>query len=87
MAMASASMLADELHKAIGDYRIAFADYHQNLYPEIIDRQKDARGLAGSFVPRNKLEIELSHFLLNAVFWPGFRTMFAKQIGARSIVK
>jgi 2-polyprenyl-6-methoxyphenol hydroxylase-like FAD-dependent oxidoreductase len=87
MGMAGAYLLADELHKADGDYEIAFPSYQQKLQPEIKRRQKDARGLAGSFVPRNNFEIKLSHFFLNAAFWPGFRSLFAKQIGARSLIK
>lgn len=87
MAMAGAYLLADELHKANGDYRIAFPAYQTNLKPEIEKRQKEARGLAGSFVPRNKFEIGLSHFFLNAAFLPGFSALFKKQIGSRSIIK
>jgi 2-polyprenyl-6-methoxyphenol hydroxylase-like FAD-dependent oxidoreductase len=87
MGMGGAYLLASELHKADGDYKTAFFTYQQTLKPEIDRRQKDARGLAGSFVPRNHFEIAISHFLLNAAFWPGFRSLFAKQIGARSIIK
>ncbi|MCC7190309.1 MAG: FAD-dependent monooxygenase [Anaerolineales bacterium] len=87
MAMAGAYLLADELHKANGDYRIAFPAYQAKLKPEIEKRQKEARGLAGSFVPRNKFEIGLSHFFLNAAFLPGFSALFKKQIGSRSIIK
>jgi len=87
MGMAGAYLLASELHKANGDYKIAFPAYQQALKPEIERRQKDARGLAGSFVPRNKFEIAISHFLLNAAFWPVFRSLFAKQIGVKSLVK
>jgi 2-polyprenyl-6-methoxyphenol hydroxylase-like FAD-dependent oxidoreductase len=87
MGMAGAYLLASELHKANGDYKIAFPAYQQTLKPEIERRQKDARGLAGSFVPRNKFEIAISHFLLNAAFWPVFRSLFAKQIGVKSLIK
>ncbi len=87
MGMAGAYLLASELHKAEGDYETGFLSYQQKLQPEIKRRQKDARGLAGSFVPRNELEVAISHFFLNAAFWPGFRSLFAKQIGARSIIK
>jgi 2-polyprenyl-6-methoxyphenol hydroxylase-like FAD-dependent oxidoreductase len=87
MGMAGAYLLASELHKANGDYKIAFPAYQQTLRPEIERRQKDARGLAGSFVPRNKFEIAISHFLLNAAFWPVFSSLFAKQIGAKSLIK
>lgn len=87
MGMAGAYLLADELHKADGDHRIAFPAYQTKLKPEIEKRQKEARGLAGSFVPRNKFEIGLSHFFLNAAFLPGFSSLFKKQIGSRSIIK
>jgi 2-polyprenyl-6-methoxyphenol hydroxylase-like FAD-dependent oxidoreductase len=87
MGMAGAYLLASELHNADGDYRAAFSAYQQTLKPEIDRRQKDARGLAGSFVPRNNLEVKVSHFFLNAAFWPGFRSLFAKQIGARSLIR
>jgi 2-polyprenyl-6-methoxyphenol hydroxylase-like FAD-dependent oxidoreductase len=87
MGMTGAYLLANELHKADGNYKIAFPAYQQSLQPEIEHRQKDARGLAGSFVPRNNFEIAMSHFLLNAAFWPIFRSLFAKQIGAKSIIK
>ena len=87
MGMAGAYLLADELRKADGDYKTAFPAYQQSLQPEIRRRQKDARGLAGSFVPRNRFEIAMSHFFLNAAFWPIFSSLFAKQIGAKSIIK
>ncbi len=87
MGMAGAYLLASELHKANGDYKTAFPAYQEMLKPEIERRQKDARGLAGSFVPRNKFEVAMSHFFLNAAFWPVFRSLFAKQIGAKSLIK
>ncbi len=87
MGMAGAYMLADELYKADGDYKIAFANYQQKLKPEIDQKQKDARGLAGSFVPANKFEIMMAHFFFSTLLLPGFGTLFAKQIGAKSIIK
>jgi len=87
MGMAGAYMLAEELYKVDGDYKTAFPSYQQKLQPEIERRQKDARGLAGSFVPRNKFEVGMTHFFLNAAFAPGFSTLFKNQIGAKSIIK
>ena len=87
MGMAGAYLLADELHKADGDYKIAFPAYQQRLKPEIDRRQKDARGLAGSFVPRNNFEITLAHLLFNLALLPGVSSLFAKQIGAKSLIK
>ena len=87
MGMAGAYLLADELHKADGDYKVAFPAYQQRLKPEIDRRQKNARGLAGSFVPRNNFEIAMAHLLFNVALLPGFSSLFAKQIGAKSLIK
>jgi 2-polyprenyl-6-methoxyphenol hydroxylase-like FAD-dependent oxidoreductase len=87
MGMAGAYLLADELRKAEGDHKLAFPAYQERLKPEVDRRQKDARGFAGSFIPESNFGIMISYFLLNAAFVPGFRTLFAKQIGARSIIK
>ena len=59
MGMAGAYLLADELYEAKGDYKVAFAAYQQRLKPEMDRRQKDARGLVRSFVPRNNFEIAM----------------------------
>jgi 2-polyprenyl-6-methoxyphenol hydroxylase-like FAD-dependent oxidoreductase len=87
MAMAGAYLLADELRQAEGDYRLAFPAYEEKLKPEIDRRQQEARNLTNTFVPRNRFEIAMSHFLLNAAFWPGISSLFAKQIGAKSLIK
>lgn len=87
MGMAGAYLLADELRTANGDYKAAFPAYQQRLKPEIDRRQKDARGLAGSFVPRNNFEIVMAHLLFNVALLPGLSSLFAKQIGAKSLIK
>lgn len=86
MAMAGAYLLADELYKASGNYNIACPTYQRKLQPEIIRRQRAARRLAGSFVPENHIAIAMTYVFLNAAFWPGFRSLFRNQIGARSII-
>lgn len=87
MGMTGAYLLADELHKADGDYEAAFPAYQQRLKPEIERRQKEARGLAGSFVPESNFAIMLTYLFLKAMFLPGFNLFFRNQIGARSIIK
>lgn len=87
MGMAGAYMLADELHKAEGNYKAAFPAYQQRLKPDIERKQKEARGLAGSFVPGNKFEVVMAHFFFNLALLPGFGALFAKQIGAKSLIK
>jgi len=86
MGMAGAYLLAEELHKAAGDHTVAFPAYQQRLKPEIDRRQKQARGLAGSFVPRNRFQIALAHLLFNVALLPGFSSLFTRQIGARSLI-
>jgi 2-polyprenyl-6-methoxyphenol hydroxylase-like FAD-dependent oxidoreductase len=87
MGMAGAYLLADELHKVEGDYKVAFPAYQQRLKPEIDRKQKEARGLAGSFVPRNNLEIAVAYLLFNAALLPGFSSLFARQIGAKTLIR
>ena len=87
MGMAGAYLLAEELHKAEGDYKVAFPAYQGRLKPEIDRKQKDARGLAGSFVPRNKLEVAIAYLFFNAALLPGFSSLFAKRIGAKTLIK
>jgi 2-polyprenyl-6-methoxyphenol hydroxylase-like FAD-dependent oxidoreductase len=87
LGMAGGYLLAEALHEAQGDYQTAFAAYEGKLRPEIERRQKDARGLAGSFLPHNRLEIELTYLMLKVAFWPGVGTLFARQIGVGSLVK
>jgi len=87
MAMAGAYLLANELQQANGDYRVAFPAYQNMLQPEIVRRQSEARNLASSFVPPNNFAVSLTYLLLNMAFWPGFRTLFANQIGAKSIIR
>jgi 2-polyprenyl-6-methoxyphenol hydroxylase-like FAD-dependent oxidoreductase len=86
MAMAGAYRLADELHRANGDYPSAFPAYQRRLQPEIVRRQAEARGLAKSFVPDNSFSIFVTHLILNVLFLPGFRSLFRNSIGAKSII-
>ncbi|HTS89892.1 MAG TPA: FAD-dependent monooxygenase [Gemmatimonadales bacterium] len=86
MGMAGGYLLAEELHRAGGDHKVAFPAYQRRLKPEIDRRQRQARGLAGSFVPRNRFEIAMTHLLFNVALLPGFSSLFARQIGARSLI-
>jgi 2-polyprenyl-6-methoxyphenol hydroxylase-like FAD-dependent oxidoreductase len=84
MAMAGAYILADELRQAEGDYQAAFKAYQARLEPEIDERQKNAQGLAASFVPDNEFALWIMHQYLKVAFWPGLRELFIRQVGARS---
>jgi 2-polyprenyl-6-methoxyphenol hydroxylase-like FAD-dependent oxidoreductase len=84
MGMAGVYLLAEELHQADGDYKVAFPAYQQKLKPEIDRRQEAARGLAGSFVPRNNFEISMAYLFFNLALLPRFSSLFAKQIERRA---
>jgi 2-polyprenyl-6-methoxyphenol hydroxylase-like FAD-dependent oxidoreductase len=87
MAMAGAYLLADELRRADGDYRIAFPVYQGRLRPAIEQRQSDARKLAQSFIPDSNLSIWLTTLFLKVAFLPGFRSIVLNQIGAGSVFR
>lgn len=87
MAMAGAYLLAHELQQAEGKYEIAFEAYQAKLKPEIDQRQKEAQKLAGSFVPNSQFSIRMMYLFLKFAFLPGFRSIFRRQIGAKSLIK
>ena len=87
MAMAGAYILATELSQANGDYQIAFPLYQEQLKPEIDRRQMQAKKLASSFVPDNKFSIWMTNLFSKVAFFPGFRSLFQRQIGATSVIK
>ena len=63
LAMTGAYVLAGELKKAGGDYRMAFRRYEELLRPFVLRKQVAAEKFAGSFAPRTKFGI----FLRNQV--------------------
>ena len=87
MAMAGAYVLATELEQANGDYQTAFPRYQTRMKPEIDQRQIEAQKLAKSFVPDSYLRIKLMGLFLKVAFLPGFKSIVARQIGAKSIIK
>jgi 2-polyprenyl-6-methoxyphenol hydroxylase-like FAD-dependent oxidoreductase len=86
MGMAGAYLLAEELRAAEGAYRVAYPKYQERLKPEIDRRQREARKLANSFVPRSWFAIGLIHLFVRLAFLPGFRSLFRRQIGAKSVI-
>jgi 2-polyprenyl-6-methoxyphenol hydroxylase-like FAD-dependent oxidoreductase len=87
MAMAGAYVLATELEQANGDYQTAFPRYQTRMKPEIDQRQIEAQKLAKSFVPDSYLRIKLMGLFLKVAFLPGFKSIVARQIGAKSIIR
>ena len=57
LAMTEAYVLASELHRAQGDYQVAFRQHEQQLRPFITGKQESAERFAASFVPRTRFAI------------------------------
>lgn len=70
LAMASAYILAGELHQAGGDYARAFANYERIFAPFIRGKQKAAARFAGAFAPRNSLSLFLRNQIINLLTVP-----------------
>ncbi|MCC7153205.1 MAG: FAD-binding domain [Bryobacterales bacterium] len=71
LGMAGAYILAGELHRANGDYRIAFARYHALLGPLIEAKQEAALRFAGTFAPKSRLALAVRNriFDLLSIGW------------------
>jgi 2-polyprenyl-6-methoxyphenol hydroxylase-like FAD-dependent oxidoreductase len=63
--MAGAYILAGELHRAGGDYRVAFARYPEMLQPLIQAKQEAALRFVGAFAPKSKFRLWLRNRILN----------------------
>jgi len=57
LAMAEAYVLAGELHRSNGDYRLAYSLYQDRMLPFLRRKQASAAGFASSFVPETRLGI------------------------------
>ena len=65
LAMASAYILAGELHRRHGNIPEAIANYHQRFMPFARTKQKAALRLAGSFAPGSAISLFLRNELMN----------------------
>lgn len=65
IAMSAAYVLAGELHRAAGDYEMAFARYQRQLEALVRRKQRSALKLAGSFVPRSRFSMAVRNAILN----------------------
>lgn len=57
LAMIEAYVLAGELHRANGDYRVAFPAYEDRLRPLLETKQRSAENFASTFVPSTDLGV------------------------------
>jgi len=65
LAMAGAYILAGELYRARGDYRLAFARYQALFEPVVRGKQRLALRFAGSFAPKSPLSLWVRNRILN----------------------
>jgi 2-polyprenyl-6-methoxyphenol hydroxylase-like FAD-dependent oxidoreductase len=82
LAMTAAYMLAEELGRAEGDYRIAFRRYEESLRPYIIGKQNAAMRFANSLAPKTQFGLIIRHFVMNAFRIP----MVARYAIGRDLV-
>jgi len=70
IAMAGAYILADELHRAAGDFETAFARYQNQLESFVLRKQRSAFKFAGTFAPRSKLSMLVRNAIMNLLRIP-----------------
>lgn len=86
LAMGGAYLLAKALHEA-ATYQEAFQGYEQQMLSHVQAQQKNARGLAKSFVPGSSLSILLQQVVMKVVLRKAFIGLLRRQFGARSILQ
>ncbi len=70
LAMLEAYVLAGELHRASGDYTVAFRNYEQRLQPFLQKKQQSALTMAAFFAPKNRLQMVLGRLAIQATALP-----------------
>jgi 2-polyprenyl-6-methoxyphenol hydroxylase-like FAD-dependent oxidoreductase len=80
LAMAAAYILAGELKKADGDYRIAFKAYEDILQPVMTVKQRAARRFAGSFAPKTRLGTFIRNHVTRLMTTPFVAKLFMGRL-------
>jgi 2-polyprenyl-6-methoxyphenol hydroxylase-like FAD-dependent oxidoreductase len=86
LAMGGAYMLAKALSETSG-YQDAFRLYELQVSPHVEERQKNARDLARSFVPRSKMEMKMQQVFMKLVLREAFAGLLRRQFGAESLLQ
>jgi hypothetical protein len=68
--MIAAYILAGELHRSHGDYRVAFQRYQDLFAPFVLKKQQAALRFAGYFAPRSKLSLFVRNQVMNLLRIP-----------------
>ena len=71
LAMVAAYILAGELHRAQGDYSLAFTRYEQLFGPFVRGKQKAALRMASFFAPPSRFYLFLRNQAMNLMSLPG----------------
>lgn len=85
MAMGGAYLLAEALHTA-PDYASAFQRYEQRVRPQVEQRQKNARGNAGVFLPGSRMGLALQQLALKLLLRDAWAGLLRQQFGVESLV-
>lgn len=86
MAMGGAYVLAQALHEN-AHYETAFSRYEQQVRPHVEQRQKNARSLAGTFLPASKAELVMQRLLMKLLMRETFTGLLRSQFGAESFLQ
>lgn len=86
MAMGGAYMLAHALH-TMSHYEDAFLHYQEQVKPFVERHQKNARGIAKTFLPNNILELVTQRLLLKLLFREAFAGLLRQQFGVESLLQ
>ncbi|MBS0579661.1 MAG: FAD-binding domain [Proteobacteria bacterium] len=76
LAMAAAYILAGELARTDGDYRLAFPAYEHLLQPLLVRKQRAAESFARSFVPQTELGILMRNSVTRLMAFAPFARLF-----------
>jgi 2-polyprenyl-6-methoxyphenol hydroxylase-like FAD-dependent oxidoreductase len=79
MAMVGAYVLAGELKKASGNYKLAFQEYENILKPLIASKQKLAQSFAGKLIPKTQFGVWVRNSFCNLMFSSFIAKWFVKN--------
>jgi 2-polyprenyl-6-methoxyphenol hydroxylase-like FAD-dependent oxidoreductase len=85
MAMGGAYILAEELHTA-PDYASAFQRCEQRMRPPVEQRQKNARGNAGIFLPSSRVGLVVQQLALKLLLRDAWTGLLRQQFGVESLL-
>lgn len=80
LAMGAAYILAGELMKAEGDYRVAFKAYEDMLRPVMAGKQRSAAKFAGSFAPKTRLGVFVRNQVTRMMTQPFVTKLFMGRL-------